>query len=112
MSDPCKIRFRTWIDQKTGGAILSWVVVDEEHNSALAREVELREELERQQCQVRSWKSGHEVLKQRLTSAERRNAEFLIQLKARDDLLDELGCLFDTVSDLYLNPTESGASDA
>lgn len=37
----------------------------------------LREELEHQQCQVRSWKSGHEVLKQRLTAAEQRNVSLL-----------------------------------
>ena len=45
MSEPCKIRFTTWINQKAGGAVLGEVVVAEEHDTALSQLAALREQL-------------------------------------------------------------------
>jgi len=72
----------------------------------------LREDLEHQQCQVRSWKSGHEVLKQRLTAAEQRNASHESMLRHFASCADvrQVGTLaMDYVA--ALQPTESGASE-
>lgn len=48
---------------------------------------------------------------ERLAAAEQRNAELVAEVARRDALLEELGCPFDQVSDLYQKPTESGASE-
>lgn len=52
-----------------------------------------------------------EQLQQRLAAAEQRNAELFAEVARRDALLEELGCPFDQVSDLYQKPTESGSSE-
>lgn len=43
-----------------------------------------------------------DTLIDRCKAAEQRNAELVAELSARDDLLAELGCPFDPVSDLYV----------
>jgi hypothetical protein len=46
------------------------------------------------------------VLRQLLTAAEQRNAELVAEVARRDALLEELGCPFNPVSDLYPKPAE------
>lgn len=101
MSDPCRTRFTTWIDQKIGGAMLGEVVVAFEHDAALAQVAALREELAHWKHLVgavcatipladtlASTSSGQTTvdyfkglhtdrggLRKRLTAAEQRNAE-------------------------------------
>lgn len=71
----------------------------------------LRDELEHQQCQVRSWESGHEVLKQRLADAEHRNAELvgLLRMAYLDKNVTDARCA--RIEVLISEPTESGASE-
>ena len=47
MSDACKSRFTTWINQKCGGAMLGEVVVAEDYDSLIAINADLLEALQK-----------------------------------------------------------------
>lgn len=104
MSDPCRLRFTTWIDQKTGGAMLGEVVVASEYEAAKSQLAALREEL----ATVRDTLAGSDAvvgflrfkdarrrkmnteLRQRLADAERLNADFATELKITKQAMESL----------------------
>jgi hypothetical protein len=80
-------------------------VLESDYDAAQSKLAALREELAKKDGRgFTQVVKDNAALQQSLADAERRNSELVAEVARRDALLEELGCPFDPVSDLFSMP--------